>query len=299
MNNRAAYYFHPIVTFCYIIGLTVMAMIFFHPVFLALGIFFAVLQCLIMCGRQKLFKSLLWSVPLCVIIALFNPIVCHRGKTVLFHIFDSTVTLEALFYGICSGAMLFLIFLFFNVYNRLVTPDRFMYIFSRFAPSASMLITMTQRMIPLFTQRFQTISAVQRTLRPAGNDKKSRFRTGLRETSILLSWSMEDGLDTADSMKARGYGSEKRSQFSIYRFTLHDALALAAILAVALVCVTAYFSSAHFSCYPRIKIFMGFGGYLSAAAYTAFAAALPIIEGYWALMWKLSERNSIKKADIK
>lgn len=304
MNKRAADYFHPVVTFSYIVALTVMAMLFFHPVFIVLGIVFAVLQGVIMCGHKKILKQLGWSIPLCIIIAVFNPIVSHGGKTLLFYFFDRPITLEATLYGICSGSLLLLVFLWFSVYNRVVTPDKFMYLFSRLAPAASMLVTMTQRMVPLFTGRFGTITTTQKTLPCA--QKRGRFRkkfqAGLKEISILLSWSMEDGLDTADSMKARGYGCAKRSAFSIYRFTRRDAAALAVTAVMSVVCVAGYYFSVSISFYPRIRMNLGTGGIVSAAAFSLLAGALPVVEGYWSLIWKLSDKrintSAVKPADI-
>ena len=48
--------------------------------------------------------------------------------------------------------------------------------------------------------------------------------------SILVSWALEDAVTTADSMRARGYGQHRRSNFSIFRFGRRDAVMLAAIV---------------------------------------------------------------------
>lgn len=299
MNTRAADYFHPAATFFYIAALAVMAMLFFHPFFIALGLAFAILQYLVMCGGRRLLRQLAWSVPLCAVVAAFNPLVNHGGKTLLFYFLGSPVTLEATVYGVTSGGMLLLVFLWFGVYNRLVTPDRFMYLFSRLSPAASLLVTMTQRLIPLFTRQARTIALAQKTLparKKAGSLAKTGFFSKLepyfREISILLSWSMEEGLDTADSMKARGYGCAKRSFFSVFRFTGKDALLLILTTAAAGVCAAGYYSSASALFYPRISLRLGFGGKIAVLAYFVLAAALPVIEARWALMWKICGRKA-------
>lgn len=293
MNGRAADYFHPVVGFCYMAALIVMAMLFFHPLFIGLGITFAVLQGVIMCGAKKVARQLAWSAPLCLFIAVLNPLSSHGGKTLLFYLFDKPVTLEAALYGACSGSLLLLVFLWFGVYNRLVTPDKFMYLFSRAAPAAAMLVTMTQRMVPLFARRFGVIAATQKTLPSARTRGRlfKKFGSGLKEISILLSWSMEEGLDTADSMKARGYGCGKRSAFSIYRFTRRDAAALALIAAATAACLAGYYSSVSVAFYPRIRMSLGAGGIAAAAAFVLLAGALPAVEGYWSFVFKLSEKR--------
>jgi energy-coupling factor transport system permease protein len=315
MNRKAADYFHPSVTFFYALSLALIAMLFFNPVFIVLGLFFAVIQNFMINGSKQLLKQLTWGLPFCFIIALFNPIISHGGKTLLFYFWGNPVTLEATFYGICSGAMLLLVFLWFGIYNRIVTPDRFMYLFSRVVPAASMLVTMTQRMVPLFSQRLSVIHTTQKTLlqglpiscelhpkekniinRFSVRQQIMRLKTSmskvLNELSILLSWSMEEGLDTADSMKARGYGITRRSSFSIYRFTRRDFLSLVFIAACDFCCTAAYFSSVSFRFFPRIHMSsINVGCIVSVAAYVLLAATLPLAEAHFVIMWKWSERG--------
>jgi len=287
MKSRAADYFHPAVLFVYTISLAVMSMLFFNPIFIAIGLVFAAVQNIMLLGARHLLRQLAWSLPLCIAVALFNPLVNSGGKTVLFYLFGNPVTMEATFYGACSGGMLLLIFLWFSVYNVLVTPDKFMYLFSGIAPAASMVLVMTQRMIPMFARRLKAISAAQKTLFPASDgNRKSRFKRALREISILLSWSMEDGLDTADSMKARGYGGQKRTSFSIYSFTATDAAAIIAEIVLAIIRVVCYYKYTSIRFFPRIRLNFGAGAYIGASAFAILGAALPIIETQFILMWK-------------
>ena len=41
--------------------------------------------------------------------------------------------------------------------------------------------------------------------------------------SGLMEWSMEDGIETADSMKARGYGAGRRGCYEKFHFNRYDA----------------------------------------------------------------------------
>lgn len=294
MKARAADYFHPAVLSVYTISLAVMSMLFFNPIFIAIGLVFAAVQNIMLLGTRHLLRQLAWSLPLCIAVALFNPLVNSGGKTVLFYLFGNPVTMEATFYGVCSGGMLLLIFLWFSIYNTLVTPDKFMYLFSGIAPAASMVLVMTQRMIPMFARRLKAISAAQKTLFPGSENgkRKSRFKRALREISILLSWSMEDGLDTADSMKARGYGGQKRTSFSIYSFTATDAAVLIAETVLAVISVVCYYRFTSIRFFPRIRLNFGAGAYIGAGAFAILGAALPIIETQFILMWKKTYRTA-------
>lgn len=305
--------FHPIVSFAYCVSLVVLAMIYFHPVFILIGLFFAILQNILMYKPRQILKMLLWSFAFCLFVVIFNPIISHGGKTLLFYLNGNPVTFEAVFYGICSGGMLMLLFLWFGVYNRMVTPDRFMYIFSRL-PATSMLVTMTQRMIPLFTRRLISIRTAQKTLpnilpQPNKNNLFGRMKSclspGLSQISILLSWSMEDGLDTADSMKARGYGVARRSSFSVFRFTKADTSALVFIAVCAICSAAAYYSCVRFGFYPRIHSSdQNTGFWVSIISYIILAAALPFIAALRFIISKIrnhnfsNNSNNLKWSDI-
>lgn len=299
MNSRAADYYHPIVTFTYAVSLALMAMLFFHPVFILLGLFFAVIQNIMLNGIKPLLRQLCWTLPMCLIVSVFNPIVNSGGKTLLFYLFGNPVTFEAVFYGVCQGGMLLLIFLWFSIYNKIVTPDKFLYLFSHLAPSASMLVMMTQRMIPEISRRLSEISSIQKTLFPADKQerKKSRFVRGLHEISIMLNWSMEDGLDTADSMKARGYGGKNRTSFSIYRFTLSDAAALVFIIIFSVICIILYYGFASVTYFPRVNITFGTGSYLCAAVFSVIAATLPFVEAKFTFNWKRTDVSAARVED--
>lgn len=58
-------------------------------------------------------------------------------------------------------------------------------------------------------------------------------------------------METADSMKGRGYGLPGRTAFSVYRFTRRDGAALACLLAIgAMVIAGSLLGGTHFSFIP-------------------------------------------------
>ena len=46
----------------------------------------------------------------------------------------------------------------------------------------------------------------------------------MRIFSVLVTWALENGIITADSMSARGYGIGRRTRFALFRFRPQDAL---------------------------------------------------------------------------
>jgi energy-coupling factor transport system permease protein len=93
--------------------------------------------------------------------------------------------------------------------------------------------------------------------------------------SILITWALENAVETAESMKNRGYGTRKRTAFSIFRFCKRDFFALAYIAVCAVIVIIGVaFGAVYFRFFPTLR-FSG-GGFLVYAAFFA-QCALPVI----------------------
>lgn len=273
MKTLAADNFHPVSIFLYTASLIIISMTFFNPLFIAASAVISVILSLFAVGIKKTLKAALITLPISAVIAVFNPIISHGGRTLLFYLFDTPITFEALFYGICSGTMLFSVIMFFSVYNRLVPPDKFLFIFSKAAPAFSMVVMMTQRFIPLFNARFKAISSAKKTL-----GEKGGLKSALNKNSMLLLWSMEEGLETADSMKARGYGTSKRSSFSLYRFSFKD-VTLTVLTALFIVISIVFYSlSKKAEFYPIIQFDSSLYSLISLLCFIILGTLFPINE---------------------
>ena len=53
-----------------------------------------------------------------------------------------------------------------------------------------------------------------------------RTKIAITVLSIMVTWALENAIETADSMKSRGYGLKGRTAFSIYRFDERDRMVL-------------------------------------------------------------------------
>ena len=96
-------------------------------------------------------------------------------------------------------------------------------------PALSLVLSMTLRFVPRFSAQARRVSRAQAVV---GNDMHTgspvhRVKCALMVFSILVTWSLENAVDTADSMRARGYGLPGRSAFSIFTLTKRDKLLLA------------------------------------------------------------------------
>lgn len=116
---------------------------------------------------------------------------------------------------------------------------------------------------------------------------KERLRWPVRLSSILMGWSMETGLSTAASMRARAYGSTRRSSYLPLFWTLRDAVLLTIMAALLVLAIVSLIRAlADFLFYPLISGFAAPWFYLPFIIFAIF----PIIyEGGIRLKWRLSK----------
>jgi len=236
--------YHPLVNYLYFGYVILVPVFFMHPVFLSIS-FFSALTYAIYLGRSKAAKiGLFFVLPLMVIATLFNAAFNHRGATILFYFHYNPITLEAIIYGICAAAMIGGVILWFLSYNAIMTSDKFIYLFGRIVPAMSMVISMALRFIPRYRAQVKRIITARRGI---GFDVSSgrffaRLRSGAEILSVMVSWALENGVETGDSMLARGYGLPGRTAYSNYRFDSRDRklfLCLAALMFASLACIFA------------------------------------------------------------
>ncbi len=215
---------HPAVCFAYYVGVLLLGMLLLHPLFLLTAITILIVLQFYHDGGERLRKQLPLYMLMGGSIALLNPLFSHRGRVILFYFLDQPITLESVLYGVTMMLSLLLILLAFLSFYQVITTDKFMYLFSSVAPKTALLTSVAIRFVPLLKRRLKQISLVQRT---NGIDVKvgslrKRMRDGMTLLRVLITWSLEEALQTADSMKARGYNTGRRSHYVVYRMERRD-----------------------------------------------------------------------------
>ena len=221
---------HPAVNFLYFALVLAFSMTLMHPACLLISLAGACCYVTRLCGPRELGRSARWLVPMALLAALVNPAFVHQGVTILTYLpSGNPLTLESILYGLAAGCMLASVILWFVCVTEVVTSDKIVYLFGRVIPALSLLLSMTLRFVPRFTRRLRTVAQAQRHM---GRDTRNgsvlqRVREALRVFSIVVTWSLESGIITADSMRCRGYGLPGRTSFSLYRFDQRDGAVLA------------------------------------------------------------------------
>lgn len=187
--------FHPAVIFIYFMAAMAINIFVFDPVLI--GIFL---------GSQALFYLYLKGgaeggkfIGKCLLFVLLcggiNGLVNHRGITVLFHMGGLPVTMECLFYGCMTGALLAASLLLFGCYNHIMTSEKVMGLFGNLFPHFSLVFSMALRLIPKIQRDYKKIRE--------NHERQKGILTA------LVGLAMEDSLETGVVMSYRGYGKNQ------------------------------------------------------------------------------------------
>lgn len=290
--ERALASYHPIVSFLFFVVVTGMSMLYMHPVLILISFISAILYSTIL-NKEKIKQTLKFTTVITLCVTIANAMFVNRGFTVLFYFRENPVTLESICYGLTSGFMMASVVLWFSCYNEIITSDKFLYIFGKTLPSIALMISMTLRLIPKLTEQTKVIAKSQKTvgLDYSEGSIKMKIKSSMRILSILVTWALEDAVQTADSMKARGYGIKGRTNFSIYKFIKRDVIMLGIIVTIGLFLFMGYMNGyGNLMFYPNIET-IKFDGlyimiYLSFLLITLLPSFLELVEEY---KWKYSE----------
>ncbi len=274
---------NPAAVAVYFAGVAGIAMFCMDPVILTLSLVGSLLYFAVGGGRGGHWFGLL----LFAAMAIAGPVLSHNGVTVLFVLNHNPVTLEAVIYGVASAGMIVAVLYWFRSFTAIMTSDKLLYLFGRLSPRLALVLSMALRFVPLFGRQAKKINAAQRALGLYKDDNLiDTFRGGLRVFSVLITWGLEQGVVTADSMVARGYGAGRRTHFDIFPFGLWDGVLT--LTSVALTALTlAGLRQVAFTYYPAITIShippLGWVGY---AAYALLVLLPTLLQGKEALQWR-------------
>ena len=224
---------------------------------------------------------------------LLNGLLTHNGATVLFYLGGNRVTLEAFAYGLAMALMIVTVIVWFISFGEIMTSDKLINTFGKMAPVMGLTISMIFRFVPLLKSRYKEIRMGQVSL-GRGNVKGpiNILKQKIKEISILVSWSLEASIESADSMSARGYGLPGRTGYVIYKYASRDYIAILLTVVLAVIVTVSYFFGAFtMYYYPEIRPKASVGPLLTEFSFGAFLVLcfLPLIlEYYGDLQWRKS-----------
>lgn len=291
MKRNAFLNCHPLVNLMYFLLVIGFSCFYIHPVCLGISFFCGLGWAWFLLGGKKVGKSLWLLLPMIGVTMVMNPLFNHQGVTVLWYFpSGNPLTAESVFYGLLAGVMVAGLLVWFLCFRELMRDDKITYLFGRIAPSLGLVFSMTLRFVPRFLEQFRKVHRARRGIKK----RSGRVREAMSELSGVTTWALENSVDTADSMKARGYGLSGRTSYHLVRFDRRDGVSLAVILVLAgFTLAGGLTGQLAFRCFPQIT-----GSGISLWNLPYFISFL-LLCSYPLLLelWEVRRWNSIKSGE--
>jgi len=216
--------YHPAINLIYFVVAIGCAAWFRHPVFLAISYVCSFVYAVYLGGKRALLLNLILAV-LIAAYTLWYAYYHHFGVTPLRrNIIGNQITLEALAVGLAIAVSAASALMWLSCLHVICTSDKVVYLFGRISPTLSLFLAIVLRMIPRIRERARKIRTAQQGIGRGTGDGNllRRLVNGIRILSILVTWLLENLVESAASMKCRGYGLRGRTAYAIYRFDNRD-----------------------------------------------------------------------------
>ena len=225
--------YNPYVNMLFFISVIVYGMLIRHPVYLALSLFGAFIYYLRLKGKAGIKTFLCFILPMFRFVVLINSFSNHYGVTALFTLpSGNKFTFESLMTATATSLIVVIVMLWFFCYNEVVTADKFMHVFGKILPVGALVISMALRFVPMYRKQFSDTYNAQKCFGEANgkNGYVNRIRCFVRVSAATVSHALENAIQTADSMKARGYGLRGRTSYSRFKWTSRDTVVISLLI---------------------------------------------------------------------
>lgn len=223
---------NPKVSFLFFIFAIILSLVLFNPYYLAISFLASAIYSIALQGKRAIKTIFSFIIPFVIAVGFFNMIFVDKGVTVLFTLFNREFTLEALFYGICQGIMFSSVIMWISCYSIVVSSDKFLSLFSNFAPNLSLVLSMSLSFIPRLRRNANEINDARFNI-----EEKSKIKKAGDSFSSLVSITLEESIEVAQSMRARGFNGNRKA-YSKYTFSIADGIYLAVIILLSALCIS-------------------------------------------------------------
>jgi len=262
--------YHPMINLIYFTAAIALTIWFNHPVFVLLSYVCAFAYSVKLKGKKALIFNICLTVPMAVYTwwyGYYN----HFGITAIGENFTgNSITAEALLYGMERAVTAGAVIIFMSCVFAVFSSDKIVYIFGRVSPKLSLFLSVILRMVPKVKQYAGKINTAQKGL-GRGTSQGGffrRIRNAVRLVSVLITWTLENFVESSQSMKSRGYSLKGRTAFSIYRFDNRDRAFVVSVFVLLTVIMMGWgFNQTHIYYDPKIIITP-----ITAASYGFYAA---------------------------
>lgn len=298
---------HPAVAAVYFALVIAIGLMVNNPAFQLIGVAGATALLVCLEGARAL-RFVGFALLLAVVVAAVNPLFNAHGETVLLYWWGSRpYTLEALAAGAVTGGMLAQTLLWFACVSLVLTADKLMLLFGRWAPSLMLVLTLALRLVTTLRCKVTNVANARACVGLGGGgsacaDERGRWiglhgrarcllrrvREGALVLGSVTAAAFEDGVTTADSMTSRGFGLKGRSQYRLVRFRVPDAalLAVSVVLGASVLGALATGTLA-VEFFPALRFApMGLSSFAACFAYGLLLALPLTLHGWEVIRWR-------------
>lgn len=278
---------HAIVPAACFLAVVCLTMLCVQPVLVAISLAGALGFSALARGLRATASGLRWQLPMLALVCLANPLFSASGSTLLLSVGPIRVYLESLAYGACMGALMVSVVVWLEDAACVLTQDRLLALGHGRAASVSLLVSMASQLAPQLLRRSRGVRASLDACTAAGAAPSSTSRL-TRVTTQLMAWSLEDSLERADAMRARGWESgARRTCYRPERLRGSDVLSVCGVALLAVLCaVLAAAACGQWRFYPTMPVLRPWWGYVPYAALMLLPCAAALTER---LRWRSFE----------
>lgn len=250
-----------------------------QPVLVALSLTGALAFSALARGPRATLLGLRWQLPMLALVCLANPLFSASGSTLLVRLGPVCVYAESLAYGAVMGALMVSVVVWFEDAAAVLTQDRLLSLGRGGSSSVALVVSMASQLTPQLLRRSRGVEASLSACSAAGPRPGLRERL-TRESGQLMTWALEDSLERADAMRARGWESDaRRTSYRADILRESDAAKTCGVVILALLCAfLAAVACGQWSFYPVMPALVCWWGYAPYAALMLLPAVAAVAE---------------------
>ena len=233
--------YHPAINLIYfamVFGFTIAIS---HPVFVMIAFLSSFIYSVKLNGKKQVVLNVS-LIPLILLYTAWYSYYNHFGITNLYSNFiDNKITLEAVTYGFIISVKVATIVMLCSCLFSIFTTDKVVYLFGKVSPKLSLYLSIVLRFVPRIKNQSKRINTGRKGIGRGAlqGNLIERVINLFKRISITITWALESLIESATSMKSRGYILKGRTAFSIYRFDNRDRVFVISIFAIFIVVMMA------------------------------------------------------------
>ncbi|MEG0894835.1 MAG: energy-coupling factor transporter transmembrane component T [Oscillospiraceae bacterium] len=216
--------YHPFINLLFFVSVIVFSILFNHPIFLIISYLCSFIYSVKLNGK----KGFIFNVA-CILFIVIYPFIyssyCHFGITVLTTNFiENNITLESLIYGLVISIIVVSVIMWFSCINTVFSSDKIIYLFGKVSHNLSLYLAIILRTMPQIKDEFKKTANARKCIGKGIKQKNilKCIKNFANIISIVITWTIENFIEKANSMNNRGYKLKDKTTFSIYRFDNRD-----------------------------------------------------------------------------